>query len=56
MVLENKFSKEQKEKWLPFFESKTIKADMADCFLMAINSITGIPKKQLKHKNGNELK
>ena len=54
--LENKFSKEQKEKWLPFFESKTIKADLGDCFLMAINSITGIPKKQLKHKNGNELK
>ena len=54
--LENKFSKEQREQWLPFFQSKTIKPDMSDTLLMAINSITGIPKKQLKHKNGNELK
>lgn len=54
--LENKFSHEQKEKWLAFFESKPIKADMSDTFLMAINSISGIQKKNLKHKNGNELK
>ena len=54
--LENKFSKEQKEKWLLIFESKTVKPDLSDTFLMSINSITGIPKKQLKHKNGNELK
>lgn len=54
--LENRFSKEQKEIWLPVFLSKKIKPDLADSLLMAINSITGIPKKQLKHKNGNELK
>ena len=54
--LENKFSQEQRDKWLPFFESKTVKPDMGDTGLMCINAITGIPKKQLKHKNGNELK
>lgn len=54
--LENFFSAEQKEKWLPFLDSKKVKPDMCDCLLMCINSITGIPKKQLTHKNGNELK
>jgi hypothetical protein len=54
--LENKFSKEQKEKWLPVFLAHKKADDLSDCALMAINSITGIPKKQLKHKNGNELK
>lgn len=55
--LGNKFTKEQTGEWLPLFEGKNVKADdMADTFLMAINSITGIPQKQLKHKNGNELK
>jgi len=54
--LENKFSKEQKEKWLPFFESKKVQADMGDTALMSINAISGIPKKQLRHKNGNEIK
>ena len=54
--LENKFSKEQKEKWLPIFLTHSKKDDMSDCALMAINSITGIPKKQLRHKNGNEIK
>ena len=52
--LENKFSKEQQELWLPTLTGKL--DDRMDCFLMAINSITGVPKKQLKHKNGNELK
>lgn len=54
--LENKFSKEQKEKWLPIFLNHSKCDDASDSLLMAINSITGIPKKQLKHKNGNELK
>jgi hypothetical protein len=54
--LENKFSKEQCDKWLPFFLSHSKRDDMGDNFLMDINSITGIPKKQFKHKNGNELK
>jgi hypothetical protein len=54
--LENRFSKEQKEKWLPFFLSHTKQNDLSDTALMSINAITGIPKKQLKHNNGNELK
>ena len=54
--LEKKFNKEQKDKWLLIFESKTVKPDMGDTLLMAINRIYGIPKKQFKHKNGNELK
>lgn len=54
--LENVFSKEQKEIWLPVFLSHKKADDMSDAALMAINSINGIQKKQLKHKNGNELK
>lgn len=54
--LENKFSKEQKEKWLPFFLSKIVKPDMGDAFLMSINSITGIPKKQITNKKGKCIK
>lgn len=41
----NKFSNDEKEKWLPFFESKVIKPDMSDTFLMVINALYGIPKK-----------
>lgn len=44
--LENKLCKEEKEKWLSFFNSKTVQPDMGDTFLMAINSLYGIPKKQ----------
>ena len=54
--LENKFSKEQKEKWLVFFESKTIKPDLGDTFLMTINALYGIPKKQRVQKNGKYIK
>ena len=54
--LENKFSTEQREKWLPFFLEKKVQFDMGDTLLMVLNSITGIQKKHLKHKNGNELK
>jgi hypothetical protein len=54
--LENKFSNEQKEKWLPFFESKTIKPDLGDTFLMTINALYGIPKKQRFQKNGKCIK
>jgi hypothetical protein len=54
--LENKFSKEQKEKWLPLLESKATKADMSDTLLMAINGLFGIPKKQRINKNGSEIK
>lgn len=44
-ILENKFSQEQRDKWLPIFLSKTVKPDMSDTLLMAINAISGIPKK-----------
>ena len=53
--LENKFSKEQKEKWLPIFLTCQ-KADMGDTFLMAINALHGIPPKQKFQKNGKCIK
>lgn len=53
--LENKFSQEQKEKWLPVFLSCKKADDRSDTALMAINGLYGIPKKQLKYKNVNEL-
>lgn len=53
---ENKFSKEQKDKWLPIFDAKKIQADCGDCFLMAINALYGIPKKQKFQKNGKCIK
>lgn len=54
--LENKFSQEQRDKWLPFFESKTVKPDMGDTGLMCINAITGISKKQITNKKGKCIK
>lgn len=54
--LENKFCQEQCDVWLDFFESKTIKPDMSDTFLMAINALHGIPKKQKFQKNGRCIK
>ena len=54
--LENKFSKDQKEKWLNNFDSKVTKPDMGDTFLMCINAICGIPKKQRTDKNGKCIK
>ena len=54
--LENKFSKEQREKWLPIFLSHTKKDDMGDSGLMCINAITSIPKKQITNKRGKCIK
>ncbi len=54
--LENKFSGEQKDKWLPEFLNHVKNDDLGDCMLMAINALYGIPKKQYTHKNGNQLK
>ena len=54
--LENRFNKEQCDKWLPFVLSHKKADDICDTALMAINGLYGIPKKQLRHKNGNELK
>jgi hypothetical protein len=53
--LETKFSQDQKDKWLSNFLACG-KADNGDTFLMAVNALHGIPQKQFKHKNGNELK
>lgn len=44
--LENKFSNQQKDLWLPIFNSKSTQADMSDTKLMAINILHGVPKKQ----------
>lgn len=55
--LQHRFSQEQRDKWIPFLNSKSTKADdVYDTLLMNINNISGIPKKNLIHKNGNELK
>ena len=54
--LENKFSLDQKEYWLKQFESHLKQDDMSDVFLMCINAIFGIPKRQLVNKNGSCIK
>lgn len=54
--LDNKFSEEQKTKWLPFLLSHAKKDDIADTALMSINAITGIPKKQITNKKGRCIK
>lgn len=36
-----KFNIDEKEKWVNFFESKKIKADMSDSFLMALDNLKG---------------
>jgi hypothetical protein len=51
--LENKFSKEEQDKWLPTLIGKV--DDRHDVLLMAINAITGIPKKQTKQKVNIEI-
>lgn len=56
--LENEFSNEEKEKWLLFFECKTVKPDLGDTFLMTINAIHGIPpqNKIKKYKKYKKIK
>jgi hypothetical protein len=54
--LNNKFSVEQRERWLPFLSNHSKADDLCDTILMAINALYGIPKKQFKCRNGNELK
>ena len=52
--LENKFSKEQKEKWLPIFIAHKKADDAGDVLHYCINAIHGIPKKQkMNFKNKN---
>jgi hypothetical protein len=55
-IIENTFHLEQKEQWLPFFETHSKKDDMSDTLLMGINAITGIPKKQQTDKKGKCIK
>lgn len=52
--LENKFSKEQRDIWIPTLLGKL--DDRFDVMLMAINCITGIPKKQITNKRGKCIK
>ena len=52
--LENKFSREQCERWLPVLESG--RADNSDTFLYSINAIHGMPKSQALSKKGKCIK
>jgi hypothetical protein len=54
--LENKFSNDQRDKWLGVLNSKSTQADMSDCCLMAINGLYGIPKKQKMNFKKTNLK
>lgn len=54
--LENKFNKEERERWIPILENHSKKDDVADTYLMAINVLYGIPKKQTRQKNGKCIK
>jgi hypothetical protein len=54
--LENKFSHEQKEKWMPIFLSHTKLDDMSDCLLYCINSIHGLTPKQKFNKGKKCIK
>jgi hypothetical protein len=54
--LENKFSKDEKDKWLPIFLTHTKCDDLSDVLLMDINSLHGIPPKQKFQKNGKCIK
>jgi hypothetical protein len=46
--LQNKFSKEQCDKWLPHLKLHKTQADMSDSKLMCLNSLYGIPPKKQK--------
>jgi hypothetical protein len=54
--LENRFSTDQKEIWLQHFEKHKKRDDMGDTFLMSINALYGIPKKQKTDKKGKCIK
>lgn len=54
--LQNKFSKNECDKWLPMLETSGKKDDMCDVMLMAINGHYGIPKKQMTNKKGKCIK
>lgn len=54
--LNNKFSKEQRDIWLPILENSSKADDMSDTKLMCINAIHGIAPKQAKSKKGKCIK
>jgi hypothetical protein len=54
--LENKFCQAEREKWLPYIQTHKKQDDAFDVFLMNLNAIIGIPKKQTKQKNGQDIK
>jgi hypothetical protein len=54
--LENKFNTEQKNRWLPILLNSKKSDDLTDTFLMAINTLHGLPKRQTKDKNGKCIK
>lgn len=54
--LENRFSESEKTIWLSLFENHSKKDDISDTFLMCINAIFGIPKRQSTDKNGKCIK
>jgi hypothetical protein len=54
-ILENKFSEEQSNKWLPLLNSKKDQADMTDTLCMGVNALCGIPKKEtIKKQKSNK--
>jgi hypothetical protein len=54
--LQNRFSESQRTTWTPHFENHNKKDDISDTFLMCINAIYGIPKRQTTDKNGKCIK
>lgn len=54
--LENKFNNIEKENWIDDFMNCGKMDDRADSFLMAINGLYGIPKRQTIDKNGRCIK
>lgn len=54
--LENRFSQEQSLLWLKHFLDHKKRDDMGDTYLMALNAVYGIPKRQRTDKNGKCIK
>jgi hypothetical protein len=54
--LENKFCQAEREKWLPILKDHKKQDDVSDVFLFSVQAIIGIPKKQTKQKNGQDIK
>ena len=54
--LENKFCQAERDKWLPILKDHKKQDDASDTFLFSVQAIIGIPKKQTKQKNGQDIK